>query len=256
MRGSIADHLGVGIVAADLAVHADHLAGRALEVDELLEFAALVVEVHEARGFDASAVLVDDGADVVLLLRPQRPRARARPRHPRPARGAPRRASPARADPRDSRRGARDAPWRERAIIAIRSQDDDGYGRPSTPSGRNRAQVRADTLDLRGRRILLMRDQVVRRHGLDPGLGRANDVGLARLGDRGRLRVEHADGHRADDEPPPPAWRRPPMRTAAARAAPLLGASTVGSASSRAAKRAAKPAVGAPDRRRQSPMTW
>jgi hypothetical protein len=67
--GLDADELGVRIIATDLAVHANHFPRRTFQIDELFVFLPLVVQVDEARRLEPSAVLVDDDADVVLLLR-------------------------------------------------------------------------------------------------------------------------------------------------------------------------------------------
>ena len=66
-----ANDLGIRVVAAHLAIAADHFARRALEVDELLEFLAALVPVHEPRRLDAARVLVDERAGVIEGARPR-----------------------------------------------------------------------------------------------------------------------------------------------------------------------------------------
>ncbi len=74
-----AHQLDVGVVAAHLALAAHDLARRPVEIHELLEFLAAVVEVRDPRRFDARSDLVDDRADVVEL--PRRLRGTREPLH-------------------------------------------------------------------------------------------------------------------------------------------------------------------------------
>jgi len=60
-----ADQLRVRVVAADLAVVADDLARRSVEIHELREFAVVLVKMRDARRFDARADLVDDRPHVI-----------------------------------------------------------------------------------------------------------------------------------------------------------------------------------------------
>ncbi len=77
--GLDAHQLRVGVVAAHLALRAHDLARRTVEIHELREFSAVVVEVRDPRRFDARADLVDDRSHVVQL--PRRLRGAREPLH-------------------------------------------------------------------------------------------------------------------------------------------------------------------------------
>ena len=109
-----------------------HLARRAFEVDELLEFVALLEEVDEAGRLDMPAVLIDDRAHVILLLRrgggarePRRGILGAGGRH----RGQQRARDQRGPKPRQ-RRGSKRS---RRSVIAPLRPPRRRYGRPSVP---------------------------------------------------------------------------------------------------------------------------
>src|SRR5581483_1410432 len=64
-----AHDFGVRVIAAHLVLGANDLSCRTVQVDELLELARRIDNMHEARGFDVPAVLVDDGAGGIELAR-------------------------------------------------------------------------------------------------------------------------------------------------------------------------------------------
>ncbi len=64
-----AHELRIGVIAAHFALAAHHFARGPVEIHELREFAAIVVQMRDPRRLDARPDLVDDRADVVELAR-------------------------------------------------------------------------------------------------------------------------------------------------------------------------------------------
>ena len=233
-----------------------------VEVDELLELLAAVVQVDEPRRLDAAAVLVDDRADVVELRAPPARRARAtasassahgsrrgeqQPGRQRGDRREPRtrRARPASTCERARHRGAQRvrAAHRRRPAAAdgaqVRARHPGSAWSASTPGARAGSRPAPSPR---------------------PQLRRAHVGGLARpwrSRSGGASIVRHGDP--ADDGRPPRPWPRPPRRTWQAVVRRRAPAAPAPSARPRAARRSAraKPrAIGVPSPRSASPITW
>ncbi len=160
--------------------------------------------MDEARRLDVAAVLVDDGADVVEVLRGRGGAAQPRRRVLGHGRG------------RIACAATTSAATVARAAVRRRATTPPAADGPATriiaPPGRtpcylcrvgsrrrHRAEVGSDALDLGRRRILLVRQQIVGRHRRLPDLRRPDGAGLAGLGNRGRRAVERVERHPADD---------------------------------------------------------